>query len=178
MSLFGWLFGQKPTVEPRREPVRQTIPEPEFASEWDVANIAQTEIERPDGMVALTGASNIRVAGLNHREAEVTNFIRVTRAAYRGGRGWGTLTLVREPENPHDANAVKILAAAPGSRQTQVIGYLPADIAYRLATDFDPAMPIAAVLRAVGNRRGGDGPLIKLDVLIPRKADRKRFERG
>lgn len=67
------------------------------------------------------------------------------------------------------------MATAPGGRQAQHIGYIPADISALIAEQFLPDMPLAATLRSVASK--GEFNIVAIDVLIPKKSDRKAFER-
>ena len=66
------------------------------------------------------GAQVIRVAGTSYRPDEVGD---------PGFEPGNPLTLVREPDNPHDANAISVWNAD----RTAQAGYVPANVASELA---------------------------------------------
>ena len=167
MKLLSWIFGR--TEETSRSG-RQSN------SEWDVAQPKRDEIERPANFVVFENYTDVRVAGLQHRE-NAPKFVRAARAAWRGGRGWPTITLMREADNSVDSTAIRILARLPNSQKDEFIGYIPADISALIAERYDPAMPLSGILRSVGSKPNGEGNFASIELLIPRKADRKPFER-
>ena len=56
-----------------------------------------------------------------------------------GNKDFGSYTLVREPENPYDPNAIKVTAAG-----VAFLGYLPREIAAELAPLMDEGMQFNA----------------------------------
>jgi hypothetical protein len=93
------------------------------------------------------GAQVIRVAGTSYRSDEVGD---------PGFEPGNPLTLVREPDNPHDANAISVWNAD----RTAQAGYVPADVAAELAGFED--------LRALSlwEWRGADGARVGLRALV------------
>lgn len=83
-----------------------------------------------------------------------------------------TTHLLREPANPHDANAVQVVAAwtERGRRREECVGYLPAEIAARLAGDpgFDE---IAVGLRTLYRPRPDMNAGARVDLGRPRPPD-------
>jgi hypothetical protein len=69
-----------------------------------------------DARLGEAGAHVIRVAGTSFRPNELRD------PGFDPGK---RLTLVREPENPHDANAISVWNA----ERTAQAGYVPADVA-------------------------------------------------
>lgn len=61
------------------------------------------------------------------------------------------LQLVRQPENPHDANAVRIVARIfhDGRCESHPLGYVPREIMGALAPFMDDDIRFAGVLREV-----------------------------
>jgi HIRAN domain-containing protein len=90
------------------------------------------------------------------------------------------LELRRDPDNPHDANAIAVHAAAGGEQ----VGWVPREIAADLAPDLDARRPWAAlVLRE--QRRSPRDPRSGLTMLLAptehlelREAQRSRRLRG
>ena len=73
-----------------------------------------------DPRLSEVGAQVIRVAGTSYRPDEVGD---------PGFEPGNPLTLVREPDNPHDANAISVWNAD----RTAQAGYVPANVAAELA---------------------------------------------
>jgi hypothetical protein len=73
-----------------------------------------------DPRLSAVGAQVIRVAGTSYRPEELAD---------PGFEPGNPLTLVREPDNPHDANAISVWNAD----RTAQAGYVPADVAAELA---------------------------------------------
>ena len=73
-----------------------------------------------DPRLAEVGAHVIRVAGTSFRPDEVRD---------PGFEPGNSLALLREPENPHDANAISVW----NEDRTAQAGYVPADVAVVLA---------------------------------------------
>ena len=170
MGLLNLLFGRKPQASTQSHAPPASDPD-----EWNAARAIPEDRKKPSGFVFLEGAVDIRVAGISFRPEAARAFVKATRAASRGGRGWGTITLEREPDNPHGSTAIKVMATAPGGRQAQHIGYIPADISAIIAEQFLPDLPLAATLRSVGSK--GEFNSVAIDVLIPKTSDRRTFER-
>jgi len=96
----------------------------------------------PEGMQIYDGGE---VAGIHHRKAAASKFIR--------GRGH-SLELVREPRNRHDPNAIQVFGSVAGlfGRKRLLLGYVPADMAEKVATAgvFDSILPRLRYLRLDG----------------------------
>ena len=73
-----------------------------------------------DPRLAEVGAHVIRVAGTSYRPEELRD---------PGFEPGTALALVREPENPHDPNAIAVWT----ERRTAQAGYVPAEVAAELA---------------------------------------------
>ncbi len=84
------------------------------------------------------------------------------------------LTAEREPENPHDENAVAIYLGSHGSDERSKAGYIDKDIASILAGRFDPEMPISAYLHAM--RTNGEQYYLNVRLLVPPKKERAEYE--
>lgn len=94
-------------------------------------------------------------------------------AAVRAGdfRPGRLLRLQREPENPHDRNAVAVYAV-PGRNRS---GYVPKSVAARLAPLMDSGVELVAVA-VRGSGKGSD--TVTPTVLVTTKALHERLSRG
>jgi hypothetical protein len=103
------------------------------------------------------GAQVIRVAGTSYRSDEVGD---------PGFEPGNPLTLVREPDNPHDANAISVWNAD----RTAQAGYVPADVAAELAGFEDLCALSLWEWRGTGGERVGLRALVYPEgaVRIPR----------
>jgi hypothetical protein len=81
----------------------------------------------------------------------------------------------REPDNPHDPNAVRIVFS--GEKDSGVAGFVQKDVAKDLASRFTADMPIKVMARRLRNLVGTDSYYIEVMLLIPRKKDRAPYER-
>ncbi len=59
------------------------------------------------------------------------------------------VTLQREPENPYDSDAVKVLIAVLPIRKYTEVGYLPKGLAKELAKVIDAGIPLKASLQGI-----------------------------
>ena len=66
--------------------------------------------------------SRLSVAGIKHRAVDVASFMRSAAPS---------LYFEPEPSNPHDENAIKVMAASAGARH--FLGYIPAATAKQIA---------------------------------------------
>lgn len=127
-----------------------------------------------------------RVIGMRHRRMDAVTFLNGMVSAEEAKQDWG-IELEREPENPRDPNAIKVIGRwtetkkrwfrAPETAVRRLhIGYVDGDMAAALA-EFGPSLPIAAEVYEVTRLKdfdlSGDGlPLvIKIIVLVPSKKD-------
>lgn len=126
----------------------------------------------PSGFVKLTGATDVAVAGTSYRLDEC----KVAISALKGGRvNANTVSLIRETDNPEHENAVRVVI---NLRHRQChIGYLPRDVADRIAQEFAREMPLEATLREWGQKKSGDALYFKLSLFAPNAKDRKKFSR-
>lgn len=71
-------------------------------------------------------ADRLEVAGIQHRKASATRFVQ--------GKGQ-RIEFEREPDNPHDSNAIRILGFWKSwfSEKSDHIGYMPRDVAQVIA---------------------------------------------
>ncbi|MDX6448851.1 MAG: hypothetical protein QOD08_1314 [Gaiellaceae bacterium] len=100
-----------------------------------------------DPRLAEVGAQVIRVAGTSYRPDEVGD---------PGFEPGNPLTLVREPDNPHDANAISVW----NEDRTAQAGYVPANVAVELA-GFEDLCALS-----LWEWRGEDGQRVGLRALV------------
>jgi hypothetical protein len=100
-----------------------------------------------DPRLAEVGAQVIRVAGTSYRRDEVGD---------PGFEPGNPLTLVREPDNPHDANAISVW----NEDRTAQAGYVPANVAVELA-GFEDLCALS-----LWEWRGADGRRVGLRALV------------
>ena len=100
-----------------------------------------------DTRLTSVGAQVIRVAGTSYRPDELAD---------PGFEPGNPLTLVREPDNPHDANAISVWNAD----RTAQAGYVPANVAAELAGFVD----LCAL--SLWEWRGTDGERVGLRALV------------
>lgn len=140
----------------------------DFEPSWETIKFRPKKEDRPEGYVGLTGYFDITLAGTNSRDSEARAFID------RAKSGDVTLTAIREPENPHDRNAIRIMGS--DGRRSYWLGYIPARLASSIAEDVDPRVPIGAELRAAGIKVGGDAAcFISVNLIQPCAKDRRKF---
>lgn len=145
MGIFSWLFGKTSSTR-KPAPGRYGKERHGVPGDW-----VQTTMM-------------IRLAGGNHRLDNVHAYTNAVIQAERNGREYG-LTLVPEPSNAHDRNAIAVYGVAGGGKWH--IGYLDADTAEEINRDLvSKSIPIAAELYEIwiGNDDGID---VKLIVLAP-----------
>lgn len=124
----------------------------------------------------------VKVVGLSFRDAYPDNVFEVQRlheaAQARGigadsspGADHVVVTLRREPTNEHDENAIEVLVPGLG-RGKSMIGYIPRDLAARLAPSIDRGDEWSAkVLNVLVQPEHPDRPgveiLLRRDVAVP-----------
>jgi hypothetical protein len=117
---------------------------------------------RPDGVQIFM--PTLQPAGAYFKQPGVQRFVMGKRLA---------LELKREPKNPHDANAIKIVGIVRGLlfKRRYDIGYLPAEIARKIVQGgFWPN--VGADLRMV---QWGEYTTIEFDLYGP-KGQKKKFD--
>lgn len=83
------------------------------------------------------------------------------------------IELEREPSNPHDPNAIKVLDTSDGGRIH--VGYIPRDVAEIVADRYAPEMPIRVMVkRAIQSPEGR--VFLRLAIMIPKKSLRREYE--
>lgn len=102
-----------------------------------------------------------KVVGVQYRKPNAIEFARAAFRAHENGEPFG-LSAEREPDNPHDRHAVKILGWGEGrstflSRKTRLsfhVGYVDAYTSGRIAEKF-PDVPLAAEFYSLYEGPGG-----------------------
>lgn len=88
-------------------------------------------------------------------------------ASMRGGE---TITLSREPQNEYHSNAVAVYAELDG--KPEQVGYLPRDLADRIAPFMDSGVKVSArLLTITGGYEKSNGDLASWGLQIHIKAD-------
>jgi len=132
-------------------------PSPPRGDWHDNPNVVEIDEHAPPGF-AMCIAWGTRVAGISYNEAAAESFVLGTRQA---------LDLAREPSNPFDKNAVKVLGTwtdAEGKRRRrEMLGHLPREVAAMVAA-LGPDAEIAAALRVMFVPMDGKGAGLRLNV--------------
>jgi hypothetical protein len=138
---------------------------------------------RPPGNWRQVGRAQ-RVSGMRHRRVAAVTFLNGLTYSVERGEDWG-IELEREPTNPHDPNAIKVIGrftqrkkrwfrAPVVTLERNHIGYIDAETAEHLGR-FDPDIPIAAEVYEIARLRKftmkseGLPLVIKINVLVPGK---------
>ncbi len=107
-------------------------------------------------------ASNLPVAGIQHRKVEAIRF-----AQSRGQ----ALTMKREPSNPHDSNAIQLIGISDTNEY--FIGYLPRELSEQIvATGLYDSLQVRLTRIYIGT---DDYLEFQYQILGP-KAEKKRFD--
>ncbi len=128
-----------------------------------------TACKRPSGRTWRIWQESIGydIAGIVFRKDEVIDFLDAARNAELSGEQFA-LGLEREPSNPHDKNAIKILGIL--GEHTTHMGYVAAELASKAARDLPADVPIAAELARAFISEEGFVEL-KANILLPGKRD-------
>jgi hypothetical protein len=105
--------------------------------------------ERPSGHRWRIWRDGIGLAGVVFREPVVARFLIEVQALERHGEGRYGLLLRREPNNPHDRNALAVLGWAYSPEHCGELGYIPKEVSADIATTLPPDIPLAATLSRV-----------------------------
>lgn len=90
--------------------------------------------------------------------------------ALRRSRKENKIALIREPQNKHDANAIKVIAISLPERHTKMLGYVPKDLAAQLAPLMDDCVFIRVCdWNVVGNQECNYGLQVAIQQPIPAK---------
>ena len=117
----------------------------------------------------------VSIVGERHRLVACRDYINGLKRAAGAGLRFG-VDLVREPSNPHDPFAIKVLGFWQESgwlgpkRLEAHIGYLSAPLAYKIAKGATADTPLGACLKSLELEEDDDfDPLnIVIDVLRPK----------
>lgn len=160
MGLLRRLFGLEP---PKARPYTVT-----FSAGFKPAETSPNQIrvdeEPPEGFGRKLHAV-VKVVGTSYRRDEVDDFINgKNRSVY----------LEREPDNPADRNAVKVMGRYElYSREwTEQLGYLPKGMGAKL-----PDGPIAATVRTLYESDDEKSGGIRIDIWVPRAKPKPRAPR-
>lgn len=108
------------------------------------------------------------VTGIQYRRAEVAAFVTDLLLAIDEGRLFGSFIL-REPHNPHDANALMVMGWVDNPSTASKVGYVDRTTAEHLSR-FGPSLPVSADL--VRLFKSDQGKLYAdIALLIPGKKD-------
>jgi hypothetical protein len=102
-----------------------------------------------------------KVAGVTHRNKDRTSrqaTLRKMKKALDNDELFDLITLVREPDNPHDPNAIKVI-----NEEGKQIGYIRSAVAYSLAQNMDNGTRVVA---SVVDIVGGEEDLPTLGCVI------------
>lgn len=110
------------------------------------------------------------VRGISRQTANARRFAAHARSLDAAG-GRICIEVEREPENPHDTNAIRVFGVIESRRLP--LGYVPAETAARIAREYPPAMPLAARLSRIRD----DARLIGIDIDVLRPSKRSAWWR-
>ena len=111
-------------------------------------------------------AWDIKVAGISLRTEAAARFIAGT---------FQRLEIEREPDNPVDANALKIFGSwfdSDGKPNHEHLGYVPREIAESVQAEAEGS-PLAVALRAMFPPHDGKGPGLRMDIWTTRRRTKK-----
>lgn len=135
--LVSALFGKRTRGNtPRPRPTPPTVRQPPPAQVMDGVESDWRLPPIPSGFQIYE--ARISVAGLSYKKENALRFIRSSEEH--------SLEFEREPTNPIDKNAIKIIGVAGNSRYE--VGYVPADIAKQLASSGLSNLVLARLERA------------------------------
>lgn len=159
------------SVSSRSAPVRRETPSRE--------QLPEERDDRDDGWRPARAAADpswaalawVPVRGISLQTPNAREFAAHARTIdARGERS--CMEVEREPDNPHDPNAIRVIAII-GSRRLP-LGYVPAESAARIAGQYPAAMPLAARLSRIRD----DANLIGIDIDILRPSKRSAWWRS
>jgi len=112
---------------------------------------------------------DVMVAGISHYKDNAGLFIfgRVRQ-----------IRLEREPDNPHDRNAIRVLGSwkAPDGERVEVeLGHLPKEVAQTIA-EWPAQYPIRAILDRMFVPKGRQSPGLRLNLFWPEARWRKKLD--
>ena len=122
-----------------------------YSASWFVLLLALATPASAGEAVAYLMVRNSPLAGFRYNDG---------RLVWNGMRTGDALILVREPDNPSDADAVRL------EWNGRKIGYVPRHENGALARELDAGKPIEARIIELSRRRNGRH-LISYDILVP-----------
>jgi hypothetical protein len=134
---------------------------------WETVDFKWGKETRPDGWVALKGASDVKIAATNKYSG--IEFVRQLKPKE------STLELVREPTNPVDENAIAVFGKPNSNAVRLHIGYLPSDLAGDIAAEYSSDLPMEPELRRVGIIEGENACFMAINVIVPSAQERKKY---
>jgi hypothetical protein len=151
MGILSWLFGSK--ERSRRSAGSATIwtdddlnRRKRSADEWQEWEPTQRP---PNADGEWAQIIDVHVKGTGHRRDDFDSFVREVKSADTSGKPYA-IRVVREPDNPHDQNAIAIHADIGG--ETRHIGYVPREAAEDISKAFPTEMPLQASLRCLRSK--------------------------
>ncbi|MCD9149009.1 HIRAN domain-containing protein [Pseudophaeobacter flagellatus] len=145
--------------------------EGDYQSKWEITHFPSIVSKRPKGFVALKGYGNINLAGLSAEKTLTNDFIRIANPSK------AFASLQREPDNPHDPNAIRVFGHTAAGAPALPIGYIPATVAAELNHQHPEDMPIGIEIKKIGKLRTGESCFINVLLTGPNAAMRKKLER-
>lgn len=142
----------------------------DFEPVWESIEFFPGKSNRPSGFVGLAGKHDISLSGTNAPEARARDFLT------SADPNTASITVKRDPNNPHDRNAIRIYGHTRPGASALPLGWIPAQVAADLNTEFSPEMPIAAEIRKGGVKRDGSACFIAVNLLAPAAKERKKFK--
>ena len=142
-----------PVISPEKEPPLNS----EFRYPGDPPHWVRLRQAPPEGAKLM--AQGIEVAGISFEGTKENAFL------FAFGRD-RSLKLKRDPLNPYDQNAVEVLghwSDAQGKERSGLLGYVPKELASRLAKEA-PKEQLSATLETVILPRGKKSPGIRFSV--------------
>lgn len=113
----------------------------------------------------------LRVAGVTFREDYPDNLRQLDMMIDGDDGEYLPVTLVREPDNEHDTNAIKVIVPALEAYFDPWVGFIPADDAARWSPKMDAGAKYQAYVGGVKvSSQNPDKPGLEIIVVNPRVA--------
>lgn len=125
----------------------------------------------PEGKKFVSYLPDVQVSGTSRRKKEVEEFIFGKKRQVR---------LEREPDNPHDHNAIQVYGSwmtPDGEREEEFLGYIEKDIAADIAKSA-PNYPIEAVIDRMFFKHGKYSAGLRLNLFWPGAQWRKQIDKA
>ena len=122
----------------------------------------------PEGMATIAWDCKVSGISLPERREALDRMLE--------GEAWH-LELEREPDNPRDANAIKVVAhwVRAGRHYCEQVGYVPRATALLISVEA-PTAPLSANIATIFKPRDGKSPGIRMNIWCP-KGIRKHRQR-